>query len=122
MFARIGGGRYLPVADSPAREKHARLIAAGMAVEYLKRSQCRMARYDRSLGSRGTQGMSFRATHGILSTFRALSVRRKLIFLIAFFNGDDQCLKCHERRYFRARDYASLRAKAVAQVRTTEVT
>lgn len=61
--------RYLPDADSPAREKHARLIAVGITVEYLKRSLCCAAHYDRMLVFRGVQGMLFRAILQIIVTF-----------------------------------------------------
>jgi len=67
MFARIGSGHYL--SDSSECEKHARLITVGIAIKYLKRSQCVLNGSLRSLVSCGARGISFRAIFKIFSTF-----------------------------------------------------
>lgn len=94
MFARVGGSRYLPNADSPAREKHARLIAVGMVVEYALKH---LHRYSRPLVSRDVRGMSF---HAGVSEFFPLFGRfgTSKIYLSYhgfFFSRDNQSLEYH---------------------------
>lgn len=85
MFARIGGSRYLPNVDSPAREKHARLIAVGIAIVYaLKHSHCTV-HYDCSFVSRDARGMSFRTCLEFFPPFLDAIGTSKIDFFIATF-------------------------------------